>query len=325
MARQPKPWYWKARKAWFVTIDGKRHNLGSEKKPAQDRFHQLMRSPAKRTVNRETVVAIADRFLEWVQNHRSPHTYEWYRHRLERFARRYPDLMVSEMRPFHVQEWVDTYDGLSPTTVRNYLRSVKRCLKWALQQGYIAENPVEHLEVPSAERKETLVTLSDDEALLSHCPDVNFQELVVTTWETGCRPQESQRVEGRHVDLANSRWVFPRREAKGKKAPRVVYLSEVALKIIKRRMTEFPTGPLFRNSHGEAWTKDAGNCAVDRVRNRMGRHGPNPFRFKTRSTTFDSVISGVAGHEAVERKPERGGTEHRLQVVEKQETRKGKD
>ncbi|APZ93434.1 tyrosine-type recombinase/integrase [Fuerstiella marisgermanici] len=271
MARQPKPWYWTARKAWFVTIDGKRHTLGREKKAAHLRFHELMRKPIKRTVPCESVVAIADRFLEWVHKHRSPHTYEWYRHRLERFARKHPSLLIRDLRPFHVQEWVDDYPELKQTTKRNYMRTVKRCMKWALQQGYVSENPVEHLEVPGAERNETLITLHDFEALLSHCPDENFKDLVITTWETGCRPQESLRVEARHVDLANSRWLFPQQESKGKKAPRIVYLSEVALEITKRRMAEYPTGPLFRNSRGNAWTKDSANCAVDRVRTRMGK------------------------------------------------------
>jgi len=30
MARPPKPWFWKRRKAWFVTIDGTRHFLATK-------------------------------------------------------------------------------------------------------------------------------------------------------------------------------------------------------------------------------------------------------------------------------------------------------
>ena len=37
MARQPKPWYRKDRNAWFITIEGVRHNLGSNKKSALKR------------------------------------------------------------------------------------------------------------------------------------------------------------------------------------------------------------------------------------------------------------------------------------------------
>ena len=45
MARSAKPWYRKDRKAWFVTIDGTRHNLGSDRTEAFRQFHTLMREP----------------------------------------------------------------------------------------------------------------------------------------------------------------------------------------------------------------------------------------------------------------------------------------
>ena len=62
-------------------------------------------------------------------------------------------MRTSELKPFHVQQWVDSYPLLSQTSRRNYLRSMKRCLIWAKKQGYIDGNPIEHLEVPGAERQ----------------------------------------------------------------------------------------------------------------------------------------------------------------------------
>ena len=63
----------------------------------------------------QSVPAICDRFLEWVQAHRAAGTYVWYQYRLQRFVKRYPDLTLHELRPYHVQEWVDSYE-LSPTS-----------------------------------------------------------------------------------------------------------------------------------------------------------------------------------------------------------------
>lgn len=102
---------------------------------------------------------------------------------------------------------------MSKTSGRNYFRSVKRCMAWALRQGLIGENPITFLEVPGAERRETTVTPVEFELLLATIPDPAFRDLVITTLETGCRPQESLRVEARHVDLARQRWVFPKSEA----------------------------------------------------------------------------------------------------------------
>lgn len=271
MARQPKPWYWKARRSWYVTINGDRHNLGPDKPQAWDRFHQLMRQPAERKVASQSLAAIADVFLDWVQKNRSADTYEWYRYRLQRFIQKHPDLIVAHLRPYHVQQWVDDYPKLSQTSRRNYLRTVKRCLKWALQQGYIDENPIAHLEVPNAERKELVITLDEFERLLPFVIDDNFAELIWVTWETGCRPQELLRVEANHVDLKNQRWVFRQKESKGKRAPRIVYHTERAWEITQRRLLRFPSGPLFRNSKDQPWTNDAVNCAFDRLQVRMGQ------------------------------------------------------
>jgi integrase/recombinase XerD len=138
----------------------------------------------------------------------------------ERFVDRYPDLRVSELKPFHAQQWVDSYPDLSVTSRRNYLRTIKRCLSWAVKQGYFDKSPLAVLEVPAAESREVVIEPEEFEKLLSFCRDENFRDLVVLTWETGCRPQESLIVEARHVDVAHQRWVFPRKSSKGKKAPR---------------------------------------------------------------------------------------------------------
>ena len=44
MPRDPKPWFRKDRDAWFVTINGRRYNLGPDRNAAHDRFHELMLS-----------------------------------------------------------------------------------------------------------------------------------------------------------------------------------------------------------------------------------------------------------------------------------------
>ena len=269
MARRPKPWFWKARRSWFVTLDGKRHNLGPDKETAHDRFHQLMSEPRKRSIRTDSVVAIIDAFLDWCEKHRSPDTYEWYRYRLQRFAERYPELTAGQLRPLHVQQWLDGMTALSSGSKRNHCRSVKRAMRWALRQGYIEKNPIAHLEQPKAGKRETVVSQAEFEEILRLIPGQSFRDLVVTTWETGCRPQESLRVESRHVDLANSRWVFPDTEGKGGTL-RIVYLTETGLEITKRLMLQYPSGKLFRNSNGQPWTTDSVNSAFIRLQIRMG-------------------------------------------------------
>lgn len=223
MARTPKPWYWKARKGYYVTIAGQRQRVGDTKKEAGDRFYDLMAHPQKRQLPSDSVVAVLDRFLEWVEKNRAPDTYEWYRQRLQAFAGRIGrGLKVRRLRPLHVQEFIDKMPHASGTK-RNYVRAVKTAMKWALKQGYIDENPIAYMEKPKEGKREQVVSEEDFQCLLAHSPDAEFRDLLTVTIRTGCRPQESLRVEARHVDLQNSRWVFPDTEEKNKKLFRVVY------------------------------------------------------------------------------------------------------
>lgn len=289
MARRPKPWFRKERQAWFVTINGAQHNLGPDKNQAYDRFHELMRQPTQRRVSSQLMVAITDEFLDWCSRNRAAPTYEWYRYRLERFAQMYPSLRIADLRPFHVERWVAQYD-FSQTSRRNYLRSVKRCVRWAKRQGLIESDPITELEVPSANRKEVVVSQAEYDQLLTFLRDDCFRELIQVTWETGCRPQESLRVEARHVDQKRQRWVFPREEAKGKKHPRIIYLSDAAFEITMKLVEQNPTGQLFRNSNGRPWTTDAVGCAFTRVMIRMGTLEMKRQRIEVHGDDVDAMV-----------------------------------
>lgn len=130
MPKFAKPWFRPGRGIWYVTLGGKQINLGSDRAIAFQEYAKLVAEPKSREVRSDSLASIVDSFLEWVLRQRSPDTYEWYRYRLERFVRKYPDMRAADVRPYHAQEWADGYP-VSATTRRNYLRSVKRCLRFA--------------------------------------------------------------------------------------------------------------------------------------------------------------------------------------------------
>jgi integrase len=270
MAHFPKPYFRKSRQLWYVQIDGREHKLGPDRDEAFRRYHQLMAEPPEQKIAADRLTELIDRFLDWVHKHRAPANYEGYRHRLQRFVDTYPKLKVAELRPYHVENWVDQYE-LSNTTRRNYFRAIKRCLRWAKQQGYVDRNPIEDLVAPTADHREVAFDQSEFDRLLAFVPNPDLVDLLHVSWDTGCRPQESLRVESRHVDLVNHRWVFPRSESKTKRIARIVYLTDRAMEITRRRMLVYPDGPLFRNSNGRPWTTCAVNCGLRCARIRMGK------------------------------------------------------
>lgn len=279
MAHFPKPFFRPARSVWYVQIDGKQINLGSDRTDAFKQYYALMQERAEcrstpvieNSSRQRLVVVIIDEFLDWSEKHRAADTYRWYKDRLNSFCQTIDATLTADhLKPHHVQKWVDAKPGLASGSRRNLISSVKRAMKWAEEQGYIDRSPLTHMKKPGCGRKEQVVTPEEYEALLARYKDQQFKDLLTITWETGCRPQESLRVEARHVDLAAGRWVFPASESKGKRAPRVVYLTPKAIEITRRLMEKHSKGPLFRNTDGKPWTPFATNCRFQTVRRKTG-------------------------------------------------------
>ena len=223
MARTSKPWYRKDRKAWFVTIEGERHNLGPDRKLAHQQFHELMRRPEKPAVQPSLLVALGDRFLDWVEKHRSAKTYIWYQSRLQLFTKRYPTLQADCLKPFHIQEWIDSFD-LSSGSKRNYARAVTRCMNWCEEQGLIERSPLAHFKKPRGGKRDKVISADEYAAIRQQIRNDDFRDLVMFIWETGARAAECLAIEPRHVDHTNSRIVFPVSEEKMERAPRIIYL-----------------------------------------------------------------------------------------------------
>jgi integrase len=117
---------------------------------------------------------------------------------------KHPQLTIEELGPHHVEKWAGR-PHLAQTSRRNLMRAVKRALKWAVAQGYLESSPIEHMEVPGGQAREVYVRPEEFNQLLDYVVDPGFADLLAVTYECGCRPQESLRVEARHVDLAK-RW-----------------------------------------------------------------------------------------------------------------------
>jgi integrase len=273
MPHFPKPFFRPNRGLWYVQLRGKQHNLGSDKDAAFRRYHDLMNQPAEKpaVVKSDSVIVVIDAFLDFVQLHRAADTYRWYKDRLQLFTDFIPAaLTLAQLRPFHVQQWIDSYPDLTAGSKRNYARAIQRAMRWAEEQGYVDRSPLAHFKKPRGGKREQVVSADEYAKLLAKTKDQEFKDLLTVTWETGCRPQESLRVEARHVDLANARWVFPASEAKGGRVPRIIYLTPKALEITQRLVKKYPDGPLFRNTDGVPWTPDACNCRFNTLKKKLG-------------------------------------------------------
>ena len=134
----------------------------------------------------------------------------------------------------------------------------------------MTRNPAAGVEKPGPRRRENPMTEEHYKKIVAGSRDQQWRDVVVFSWETGARPQETVAIEARHLDCDNERIVFPEEESKGKRFSRVIYLTPTALAIVKRLTKLHAKGVIFRNTDGIAWNGYSTNCRFKRWEKRIG-------------------------------------------------------
>jgi len=307
MPHFPKPFWREDRQRWMLVLDGRHITLGKDQELAFKRYHELMQERPKQ-YDSLTVAALLDQFLGWSQQHSKVGTYKIYRERFQKFL----DQTGKGSRPAEalsgadLQAWVSLNPAWSPTTIRGRITVIQRAFVWAVKQGLLKYSPVQHVEKPSAGRRENVIDLATYEKMFSLIKGEHFKTLITLAWETGARPQELMRVEARHVNMEAGYWMIPPSEAKGHKRVRIVYMNDKAKELTRRSMEAFPEGPILRTRSGSKWSAYSVGCRFDRLSKKTGhRYALVDFRhsFVERylKAGVDSLVVGyLLGHSSPE-------------------------
>ena len=195
------------------------------------------------------------------------------------------------------------HPGWAANTKADFAGACSRAMNLVLKQGILERNPIVGVEKPGREARDVAISPGEFQMIRAEVLEPTLRDLVELAWETGTRVQELRKVEARFVDLANSRVVFPPKEAKGKKHHRVIYLgTDRARELVGRLIREFPEGPVLRNSDGNPWTKDAINCAFCRLRVPPGRAPDGGEKASPRPKVPDGVPRKDLGRVRAERR-----------------------
>jgi integrase len=301
MARTASPWFWEERGGWYVNKDGQRHFLGNHPdgasapkktkgkwnapEPIRLAFHALMAAPPAEAptvkpgrssvsaTDALTVAELFDKYLEWCRRNREARTFNDYVWHLQKFCDHLKDtakIPALDLRPFHVNEYLDANPEWGQTYRRNAIASVKRAYAWGEAEGHISGTPLKNLKKPSPARREEFVKPEDWEKIKGSYKDGDpFRELLEFCWETGARPHEARGIQPRHVMLDRAIIAIPPEEAKGRKRWRVIRLEGRALEIVKKRLPGAKEW-LFVNRDGLPWKVFAINCRFCRLKEKLG-------------------------------------------------------
>jgi integrase len=256
--RVPQPFYRSQTSSWYLQLGKKQINLGNDETLAWRKYHEIM-AGLRDVAADDSCVRIIDEFLEWTKNNREASTYNWYLPILQSFSETIGNLKVSELKPYHVTRWQSGHHAI---------RCVQRAFNWAVRQGHIERSPVANMEKPTLIPRDTIITPEQFTLLFNKIKDQEFRDFVTVLWETGCRPKEVRIVEAKHI--VNKTWFFEIKKSKGKRKHRIVHLTPNALAITQRLMQLHPTGPLFRNTKSNPWTKNAIGLRFDNLSDKLG-------------------------------------------------------
>jgi integrase len=228
-------------------------------------------------------------------------TYWWYRKYLQSFCDLHGALRASELKPLHLTAWLEANPGWQASR-RHAIIAVKRCFKWADEEGLIDRNPFRAVKKPAVGRRERILTPAEKQEILQTIRDRPFREFVFALYETGCRPSEVARVTAENFDEERGLWVFQQHKARRKTGkPRIVYLTPAMVELTKALVARYPEGPLFRgNRNKKAFTRNGIRCRFRRLRKKLP-HLKGVVSYTARHTyTNEALCNGVGLLEVAE-------------------------
>ncbi|KAA5540096.1 site-specific integrase [Roseiconus nitratireducens] len=247
-------------------MDGKRITLGENREQAMDEFHRLMLNRNQVAAAVTTVYELSQCYLSWVEVHRKPGTYENHKRYLESFINAVGrTVKVSRLKRRHVTDWSEKY--AATTTQNDAISIVNRMFNWAIEKEYFDYNPIANIKKPRRRRREIVYTPGQWQEIRKHATGP-LVPLLDFLWLTGCRPLEARALERRHVH--DHLIIFPPDESKGETDSRVIFITDTVRRILLPLLENGKSGPLFRNSKGRPWTKDAIKCRLNRISQKVG-------------------------------------------------------
>ncbi|MEX1041763.1 MAG: tyrosine-type recombinase/integrase [Pirellulaceae bacterium] len=266
MPRQPKPFLRKQTQSWYCSIAGRQISLGKDREAAFEKFHELMANREQVKSDLTTLYELSQVYLDWCEVHRKPATYSRHRYYLKSFIESVGKrLRPSQLRVHQVRKWHEGL-GVGSTAQNDAVGTVQRMLNWGVEQEYLDRNPITGMKKPRRKRRDVFYTPEQWKQIREQAGALG--DLLDFLYLTGCRPLEARSIETRHLhdDLV----IFPADESKGEHESRVIYLVPEAKAILDRLAQASPAGPLFRNTRGRPWTKDAIKCQLTRVGEKVG-------------------------------------------------------
>jgi integrase len=304
MPRTPSIRYFDSRRAYYTQYQGKQHCLacgpkdepdGPTYRAAVQKFSEIMHvAEVDRASDNNLVRTVLEQYARHLRNQGRTATLRVFRASVKSAADEFGDLKVKELKPFHVQAWLDKKGAAAAggkgrawhdTMKRTAFGKLRTAFRWAVKMGFISKNPLPAgtVEVPRARSRGRDFVLTTEE----HCRALgkarpHLADLITFLEGTGCRPAEACHAEARHYDRAMGAIVYRHdavrpdyvhKTARSTGKDRVILLTPELADLVERLCLKHPAGPLLRNRHGKPWKDQTVAKALQRLGDKVGLRG----------------------------------------------------
>jgi integrase len=277
-----------------------------------DRWRELRRKGGKSVaaVSLNVRDAVAE-CLSWVKLHLAASTHISYRQWGSAFAALYGDLLLSEIRPFHLTRWIDQKmaggSWKSPSTPANVIRFLSAIFGWCKEQGLLASNPFAGMKRPRPRPRQRVLSEAEYRALLGGSHPA-LRRILRALWWTGARPKELRTATldqvqydaGRPIRIVQTEHKTSATQRTPK--PRVIWCVGPLARIIvaRRRQVERQSGGqvppdtlIFLSPKGKPWTTHQLANLVRKKRRQLGLPEDVVPYLNRHSAITQALINGV--------------------------------
>lgn len=198
-----------------------------------------------------TITEAKKRFLK-AKEHLRPKSQEAYAEVIRNLIRRLPPgLLLRDLAPEHLLEYVRNDSSVSVATLRKRYRHLKAFLRHALKQGYLDKNPIEDVQPPKPEKKVPAFLMPDQLERLLRAIDADFElkyaddqarpgqiqwlkDLIILAVNTGCRLSELTGLRWSAVNFATGFLTVGKHTRTKSGHERSIPLTQDALEVLTR-------------------------------------------------------------------------------------------
>jgi integrase len=202
---------------------------------------------------------------------------------------------------------------LGPVYINHHLRAAKAMLNWGVDAELLAKNPWRKVKLLPEDGRERIITDAEFQALLRHCTDAEFRQVLIILRYTAARPGELRKLTWPMVKWATHCCVIPTPQHKTgrtqkEKKPRTIPMPTVIERLLRWRQARSTGSPLvFPAEDGGRWGKDVFSRKFRRLRDRAGipeKGGEQLVLYSHRHTRLTelglalpaAILQQVAGH-----------------------------